>query len=267
MDSNKKQRGKRMEKANHFKRNPQEYDQWRPTYTRGLFDKILRVGKKGKYSLAMEVGSGAGQATLPFLKRGYQVIAIEQDKGLSNFTKNKFKGYPNFSVETGRFEELKDFNEKIDLLYSGSAFHRVDEKVAYQKAFEVLKPKGLIALFWSSPRISKENRRLYEKLIEVNQKYQIKINKEEMGVKERTLEIPKKLEGQGFQPVNISFFTKERLLTGREYKQLLETYPDHLQVGENKKQNFYQEVEEIIAQYGDRIILEDDMDLYLAAKP
>ena len=82
------------------------YDKMRPGYVPELFETIFNYISIGEDSRVVEVGSGSGQATLPVLKTGCELIAAEYGENFSKFLMEKFKDYPKFSVKTGKFEEL-----------------------------------------------------------------------------------------------------------------------------------------------------------------
>lgn len=52
---------------------------------------------------------------------------------MSRYVESKFSNFNNFTVETTSFENAKIEEESIDLLYSATAFHWIDEQLGYEK--------------------------------------------------------------------------------------------------------------------------------------
>lgn len=105
---------------------------------------------------AVEVGIGGGQATLPILKTGCNVTAIEYGKNFTELCIQKFKEYPNFSVVNMKFEDFDYEKESMDLIYSASAFHWIPEEIGYPKVFRTLKRGGVFARFANHPYKDKD---------------------------------------------------------------------------------------------------------------
>ena len=53
------------------------YDKFRPGYVAELYGRIFDYVPMGPESQALEIGIGAGQATLPVLQTGCQLTAVE----------------------------------------------------------------------------------------------------------------------------------------------------------------------------------------------
>jgi len=66
-----------MDKRYIFNEDPNNYDRYRPTYCKELFDDIIKYSELNEQKKAIEVGIGTGQATKPFLMTGCDVTAIE----------------------------------------------------------------------------------------------------------------------------------------------------------------------------------------------
>ena len=82
------------------------YEKLRPGYPDGLYRMLLDYAAINESSCAVEVGIGGGQATLPILKTGCNVTAVEYGENFSKLCEKKFEGYKNFSIITGKFEDV-----------------------------------------------------------------------------------------------------------------------------------------------------------------
>lgn len=60
-----------------------QYEKMRPGYVKEMYEDIFKYRKLDTTSHAVEVGIGGGQATLPVLKTGCRVTAVEYGKNFS----------------------------------------------------------------------------------------------------------------------------------------------------------------------------------------
>ena len=127
------------------------YEKMRPGYSDELYDAIFDYIPIGEDSHALEVGIGGGQATLPVLKTGCRLTAVDPGEKFSALCCDKFRAFSKFSVITGKFEEVSLEENACDLVFSASAFHWVPEEEGYQKVFRVLKSGGAFARFANHP--------------------------------------------------------------------------------------------------------------------
>ena len=66
--------------------------------SKNLVVKILELSSIGPQDLVLEIGSGKGIITEELVKRARKVIAIEKDKGLFFFLREKFKNNPKIKI-------------------------------------------------------------------------------------------------------------------------------------------------------------------------
>lgn len=160
-----------MDRRFTFNEDVRNYDKWWLTYCKELFNDIIQFSKLNKNKKAIKVGIGTGQATIPFLITGCDVIAIELGNELAEYSKEKFKKYKNFSVYNTSFEDFECDDSSFDILYSATAFHWIPEDIGYPKALNLLKNCGTIALFWNKPFVNREDDLLHQKIQSIYQKY------------------------------------------------------------------------------------------------
>ncbi len=77
-----------------------QYEKLRPAYVAEVYEDIFRYKQLDQTSRAMEVGIGGGQATLPILKTGCKVTAVEYGENFSQLCHRKFREFSGFSVVT-----------------------------------------------------------------------------------------------------------------------------------------------------------------------
>ena len=245
------------------------YDKFRPSYPDELYKMIFNYTSLNETCCAVEVGIGGGQATLPILKTGCNVTAVECGKEFSKLCKEKFREYPNFSVVTGKFEDVNFDNNSYNLVYSATAFHWIPEDVGYPKVFSILKRGGVFARFANHPYPCKDNPPLFDKIQEIYAEYypdkKGKSRTEYSGA--QAGQIAKIAENYGFTNIKFAMFYRTRTFSANEYCKLLGTYSDHIAIEENTRREFLAEIERTINAHGGTLNVFDTVDLQLARKP
>lgn len=247
------------------------YEKLRPGYCEELYRTIFDYISIDASSNVVEVGIGAGQATLPFLKKGCKLTAIEYGEQLSQLCREKFKAYPGFDVITNKFENVKFESHAYDLVYSASAFHWVPEEAGYRQVHCMLKDGGAFARFANHPFRCKDNIALSEAIDEVYAQYYYKYYHKtpqkpaeysESDAKKRALIA----EQYGFTDIQYALFHRTRTFRADAYTALLGTYSDHIAMEENVREVFFSKIKDVINHYGGSITIYDTMDLQLAKK-
>ncbi len=243
------------------------YEKFRPGYVDELYQRIFSHVSLGPTSRAVEIGIGAGQATLPILRTGCRVKAVEYGENFSALCRKKFQDYPNFLVLTGKFEDALLEEASCDLVYSATAFHWIPEEIGYPKVFSILKKGGVFARFANHPLPDKSNPvPLSEEIDALYEKY--------MGVshpaefcEEKAKELSEIALRYGFEETSYALYHRTRTFTARDYIGLLGTYSDHIALEESRRKALFTGIEQAIQRYGGTITLHDTIDLELAKKP
>ena len=244
-----------------------EYDKWRPTYVADLYKDIFSTKEITPSSTVLEIGIGTGQATLPFLEKGCSLTAIELGDKLAEFTKEKFKDYPNFKITNIPFQEFEAPPNSFDLIYSASAFHWIPEELGYKKVYELLKSGGVFARFANHPFKDKEKEELHIAMQEIYKRFMpYSLHGTEYSEEDakKRADISTKY---GFIDVAYKLYQRTRTFCARDYIALLGTYSDHIAIEESKRCKFFSEIEAAIHEYGNTITLYDTIDLQLSRKP
>ena len=252
-----------------FNEVPADYDRWRPTYMSELYADIFEYAGVDQESRALEVGIGTGQATLPFLKAGCHVTAIELGREMAAFSTAKFAEYPNFHVLNMAFEDYECPDSSYDLVYSASAFHWIPEEVGYPKVFRLLKNGGTFARFANHPFMDKGNEPLNLAIQELYAKYMSRqslkepVEYGEISAKERS-DISK---NYGFIDQTYRLYHRVRAFDAEGYVALIKTYSDHRALGAEKLEAFTDKIKETINRFGGTMNIYDAIDMQLAKKP
>ncbi|MET7992895.1 class I SAM-dependent methyltransferase [Amycolatopsis sp. NPDC005232] len=124
--------------AESFGIDAQRYDRARPRYPAALIDRLAAAGPK-----VLDVGAGTGIVAKQLQDRGNVVLGVEPDERMAEFARKQ-----NLDVEVATFETWDANGRTFDAVVSGQAWHWVDPVKGAEKAAEVLKPGGVLALFW-----------------------------------------------------------------------------------------------------------------------
>lgn len=248
------------------------YEKFRPGYTDELYEMIFNYITLNESCYAVEIGIGGGQATLPFLKTGCNLTAVESGEQFSELCKEKFKEYPNFSIVTNKFEDMNFLDNTYDLVYSASAFHWVPENIGYTKVFSMLKSGGVFARFANHPYCAKDNLSLSEEIDRIYGEYYYKFYNKKQEVlteynEKQAIQRAKIAEKYGFVDIKYALFHRTRTFSANEYSTLLGTYSDHIAIEESIRKEFFSKIEDAINSHGGLITLYDTIDLQLARKP
>ena len=248
------------------------YEKIRPGYPDALYRTLFDYAPLDASSSAVEVGIGGGQATPPVLETGCALTAVEYGDKLAQVCREKFSGYPRFSVITGKFEDAALPDGVFDLVYSASAFHWVPEEIGYPKVFRMLKSGGAFARFAIHPHQAKDNPDLFRDIQQCYAEYYYPYyNKKPVTpaayTEEQAAARAAVADKYGFTDTRYEIFYRTRTLTAAEYRTLISTYSDHITIEESIRERFFDAVEDTINRYGGTIRIFDTIDLQLARKP
>ncbi|MEO1059660.1 MAG: class I SAM-dependent methyltransferase [Actinomycetota bacterium] len=132
-----------------YDRQARSYASARPDYPADVFTTIARYANLGVGARVLEIGAGTGQATTTMVNRGWRIDAVEPGEQLIAQAQRRFVGQP-VQFHQGRFEHVWFDHGAFDVVAAGTSWHWVDPSVSYQRAFELLRPGGTIALFWNA---------------------------------------------------------------------------------------------------------------------
>lgn len=239
-----------------------EYNKWRPTYIKELYDDIFDAKEIDQSSNVLEVGIGTGQATLPILETGCSLTAVELGDRLAEFSKNKFKNYEKFNVKNLAFQDFECQPNSFDLIFSASAFHWIPEDIGYTKVFDMLKSGGVFARFANHPYKDKKrnNIHIYAKYMPgslVGDEYNDEKAKNRADIAYK----------YGFIDISYRLYHRTRTFSADDYTSLLGTYSDHIAIEETARMKFFDEIRKAINDNGGIITIYDTIDLQLARIP
>ena len=248
-----------------FNTNPKNYDELRPTYVSKMFDDIIEYSSLDKEMVALEIGIGTGQASLPFLKRGCHLTAVELGTDLAEFSRKKFKMYENINIINDDFEHIDLTEKSYDLIYSATAFHWIPIKLGVPKVKRLLKSGGVFAWLSNHPCPSKEHLEIHNALQRVYHKYgeyfgnnalhDIKSIEDINEVK--LIDRKNIFDTYDFENIVYQSYQSTRTFNADEYCKLLCTYSGHINLPEEIKSSFLKDIRDAIFSLGDELIIND----------
>jgi SAM-dependent methyltransferase len=117
------------------------YARYRPTYPAALFDWLASIAPARE--LAVDVGTGNGQAAVELAERFARVIALDpSDNQLANATP-----HPRVTYRRAAAEDTGEAAGTADLLTAGQAFHWFEQARFFEECRRVLRPGGVVAVW------------------------------------------------------------------------------------------------------------------------
>lgn len=250
----------------------EKYEKMRPGYVPALYQDLFAYRPIDSRAAAMEIGIGSGQATLPILRTGCQVTAVEPSENLARICREKFRQFPGFQAVTDTFEQFPGRENCFDLIYAATSFHWIPENIGYPKVYALLKRGGAFARFANHPYRDKGNPALAEKIDRIYQAYYHKFYPEKQGTLQEYDEQAAARQAEialnyGFTDIAFHLYRRTRTFSSKEYVELLGTYSDHIAIEESIRTPFFAEIEAAIEEFGGNITIYDTIDLQLARKP
>lgn len=259
-----------------FNEDAPNYDRLRPTYADELLHDVIQFSSLSRNKRALEIGMGTGQATLPFLKTGCKVTAIEIGAKLAQFSREKFTEFKSFEVINQDFESVQLDENTYDLVYSATAFHWIPQEIGLPKVYRLLKRGGVFAWFSIQPLPAQEHSHTHEALQKVYDKYSqfFGDQKPQLDPQIKQQQLEKKRLGRfnalrqyGFVDVTDKFYYGTRSFNAKDYSTLISTYSDHKAMPEESRIPFLNEIADTIDLCGGKITLSDTMLLCMGRKP
>jgi SAM-dependent methyltransferase len=253
-----------------FNEDAELYDRARPGYPEAMFDDIVALSGIPPGGRILEIGSGTGQATLPFARRGYQMLAIDIGAQMVALARRRLAGFPNVRVEQGALEDYPLQPGSFDLAVSGTAFHWVDPAIGYARLADALRPGGVIALFWNKHvRLPGDEHGFFD---EVQPLYERAWPDATPGFRlpyaaELPAEARAPIEASGlFGPVNVRRYEWRQVYDARAFVDLLNTYSDHRVLAPERREQLYHGIACLLNErYGGQVVMGYLTILYLAA--
>ena len=128
--------------AESFGTDAERYDRARPRYPGALVAAIVAATPGAD---VLDVGCGTGIAARQFQAAGCRVLGVDPDARMADLARRSGLG-----VEVATFEPWESAGRLFDAVVAGQAWHWVNPVAGAAKAALVLRPGGLLAVFWNA---------------------------------------------------------------------------------------------------------------------
>jgi SAM-dependent methyltransferase len=126
--------------------NASDYDELRPSYAREAIMWVAERGSLRRGSIVVDLAAGTGQLSRLLEPRGPAVIAVEPASNMRAVLERRM---PSVRVVDGPAEALPFEDRSVDGVVVGNAFHHFERDAAFTEIRRVLRPRGVLALFWA----------------------------------------------------------------------------------------------------------------------
>jgi SAM-dependent methyltransferase len=239
----------------------ERYERFRPGYPDALVDDVLAYAGLGQDGSALEVGAGTGKATRAFAARGVDVTCVEPDAAMAGVLR---RVCPQARVEVTSFEDYELPDEPFALLFSGQAWHWVDEEVRWVKARRALRPGGAVAVFWNQYDL---DRALQDEIDEVWRRHAPERAREQAAVRAQEPTIVDELGAAGFVDAERRSFGPSGALDASGYVNLTATTSGHLILADDVRTRVVDEIRELLEAHGGALALPSGTELFLGRVP
>ncbi len=120
------------------------YDMGRIGYANELYQTIVDYGL-GRTAKILDVACGTGIASRPFVENDYDVTGVDQSDAMLEIARSNL---PQATWVQGSAEALPFDDATFDAALSAQAFHQFDRVSALREMLRVLRPGGIVAIWW-----------------------------------------------------------------------------------------------------------------------
>jgi SAM-dependent methyltransferase len=125
-----------------------DYDELRPSYAPEAIAWVAEQGSLRGGSVVVDLAAGTGQLSRRFAPLGLDLIAVEPAANMRAVLKERL---PTVRIEPGTAEAIPSADRSVDAVAVGNAFHHFERRAAFAEIHRVLRPGGVLALFWAWP--------------------------------------------------------------------------------------------------------------------
>lgn len=140
-----------MEQRFTFNAVADDYDRYRPGYPDALFEDLAAETGLGSGDRILELGCGAGQATLGLAAFGAPLLALDPGPDLIRSAAARVGQAPHVAFAEATFEAWPLQPRAFRLVVSAQAWHWIDPAVRFEKAAQALVPGGVLAILGNVP--------------------------------------------------------------------------------------------------------------------
>lgn len=142
-----------LDSTERFSSRVADYVRYRPDYPAAL-PAWLRdeYGVTPDWQVA-DIGAGTGISSRMFLQAGHAVTAVEPNAAMRAAALQWLGAEPGFRAVDGSAEATGLADASVDLVSAAQAFHWFDQDAVKPEWNRILRPRGLVAVYWNSRRL------------------------------------------------------------------------------------------------------------------
>lgn len=125
-----------------------DYDELRPSYAPEAVAWVAERGSLRGGSVVVDLAAGTGQLSRRLDPLGVDLVAVEPAANMRAVLKGRL---PTVRIEEGTAEAMPAADRSVDAVVVGNAFHHFERRAAFAEIHRVLRPGGVLALFWAWP--------------------------------------------------------------------------------------------------------------------
>jgi SAM-dependent methyltransferase len=123
-----------------------DYDELRPSYAPEAVAWVAQRGSLRDGSVVIDLAAGTGQLSRRLAPLGVDLIAVEPAANMRAVLEERL---PTLRIEDGTAEAVPAADRSVDAVVVGNAFHHFERWPAFAEIHRVLRPRGVLALFWA----------------------------------------------------------------------------------------------------------------------
>lgn len=131
-----------------------DYVRYRPDYPVALVDWLHRDLGVAAAAPVADIGAGTGISSKLFLDAGHPVTAVEPNAAMRAAAQAWLGSDVRFKALDGTAEATGLADASVDLVASAQAFHWFDQQAVKPEWRRILRPDGLVVVFWNSRRLT-----------------------------------------------------------------------------------------------------------------
>ena len=144
----------RLDSVDRFSDRVDDYVRYRPHYPPALLEWLQSEHGVDAGWLVADIGAGTGISSKMFLDAGHRVIAVEPNAPMRAAAERWLGGNARFRAIDGRAEATGLPGASVDLVSMAQAFHWFDPARTWRELQRILRPRGLVAIYWNSRRLA-----------------------------------------------------------------------------------------------------------------
>ena len=137
-----------MRRKDYFDQVAHQWDEmWESFFSEGVRDKAFSAACLQMGKIAADIGAGTGFITEGLIRRGLQVIAVDQSEAMLAEIRRKFAHAEEIDYRVGQSENLPIPDEAVHYAFANMYLHHVDSPPeAIKEIVRILKPGGKLVI-------------------------------------------------------------------------------------------------------------------------